>query len=329
MVKRDKVLVGLGMKRAMLPIGNGLEVWMSEMTPKSGRFDVVVPAHAAATLALVQCSTALKEPQYLEIAEAWFASIEKAWPQSSWSQSSFHLNSILLESFVRMATVIRKGSSFHDELTKFIGRFEVHLHNDFWQSASTWSFSGAHATVLAWQGEKKKTKRKTLAKLIAEYERRWLAIAPTLNATESYTCGPMQGVASLLLKPSSNAASMVQHLLTTVEKDVDRYQVTFDDHTASIAATRLSESIRLKFGDALQGSFLRDDQQLAAEKRYSLRIDDVSQCVVALTRTLELLDTLVGVEVDTQSEDDEGSNDVPETYAASALDSTEPTKAEL
>jgi len=44
---------------------------------------------------------------------------------------------------------------------------------------------------------------------------------------------------------------------------------------------------------------VRDEGQWKGEKRRSIRIDDTAQCVVGITRTLQLLETLVGVEVPT------------------------------
>jgi len=307
LVKRETVIPGLGVKRSMLPIGNGMEVWMSETSVGSGNFDVMVPLHAAATLAVVQCGSALSEPKFFETAQAWFASIEKAWPQRAWAQASFHMNSILWESFVRISTMIRSDSSCAEELQDFNRGFEAYLQAKFSENPQSWSFSGAHATVLTWQREKKKARRKKLAASIIEYTRRWRQLAPALNVTTSYTCGPLQGVAPLLLKPGEEAAELVSSLLKLAEKDVDLFQLSFaqsgDSDAASTdpspAAARVGEKLLKKLGGELNGAFVRDEGQWKGEKRRSIRIDDTAQCVVGITRTLQLLETLVGVEVPT------------------------------
>jgi len=296
--KRDAVIAGLGMKRSLLPVGNGIEAWMSEVTPGSGNYDVVIPLHAAAMLTVVQCGSALNQTEVFSDVQAWFAAIQRVYMKEAWEQQSFHSNAILWESFVLISTMVRPGSSFAEELQDFLEDFELYLQAKFEKDTRVWSFSGSRAAVLNWAAAKKPSRRKKFVKTIDEYMKRWKVLAPQMNTKEMYTCGPLQGLAPLLLKRGDQAAELVSSVLALAEKDVDLFQVrSADDGSHSIAAGRLGDLFG-KHGAELEGSFFRDEPQMKNEKRRSIRIDDTAQCILALARTLELLDDLIGVEVE-------------------------------
>ena len=85
------------------------------------------------------------------------------------------------------------------------------------------------------------------------------------------------------------------------EMNVKKYQVHTLNDTKSHAAENLDDDLLAAHKEMLEGGFLRDANQLNQEKRLSIRIDDTAQCVLALTRTLKLLDSLIGVEVPAHS----------------------------
>lgn len=299
--KRETIVPGMGIKRSLLPIGNGIEAWMSELKPGSGNYDVIVPLHAAAMAAVVQCGSSLNMTEPLAEAHGWFAAIEKAYPPSAWAQNSFHLNAILWESFVLIYTMVRPGSSFAEELQDFLDDFDAYLQAQFDKEPKAWSFSGARAAVLSWVSAKKASRRKRFGKMIDEYMNRWKEIGAAMQTKEMYTCGPLQGVAPLLLKRGDQAAELVSSVLALAEKDVDLFQIlgaSEKPEIRSIAAQRLGDGLLGKHAGGLEGAFLRDEAQLKNDKRRSIRIDDTAQCIMGMYRTLQLLDDLVGVEVE-------------------------------
>lgn len=215
------------------------------------------------------------------------------------------MNSILWESFVIISTKVRPDSSFAEELQDFLEDFESYLRAQFEQEPKAWSFSGARAAVLNWAFAKQSKRRKTFGRAVDEYMKRWKQIAPSMKTNEMYTCGPLQGLAPLLLKRGDQAAELVSSVLNLAEKDVDLFQIAGTgpgEASPSIAAQRLGDLL-VKHGAHLEGAFLRDENQLQSEKRRSIRIDDTAQCIMALSRTLQLLDDLVGATV--ESSDDE------------------------
>merc|ERR1711972_712369 len=76
----------------------------------------------------------------------------------------------------------------------------------------------------------------------------------------------------------------------------------------SLAAQRLGSEVMAAQGAFLEGAFFRDEGQMKSESRRSVRIDDSAQCVIGLTRTLQLLDDLVGVDVPQQDVGSDGSS---------------------
>jgi len=296
--KRDVIVTGLGVKRALLPIANGLEAWFYEKKPQSGEYDISVAIQAAAMLSVVQCATALSEKDLVKDIQSWFLAVEKMYPRKTWGELSFHSNAILWESFVLISTTIRQDSSFAEEIHEFVGDFESYLQATFTQDPKVWSFSGANAAVVSWNAEKKAARKKKLGHAVDEYIKRWKTnISPNMNTSLMYTCGPMQGLAPLLLKRGADAAELISSVLGLAEKDVDLFQISTSDGEKSIAAQRIGEKVLGARGRTLEGAFLRDVAQLRSEKRQSLRIDDTAQCVIALTRTLKLIEDLQGVEV--------------------------------
>merc|ERR1719401_441160 len=175
----------------------------------AGVFDVAVPLHAAAMLTVVQCGSALGKADMLDQSNSWFAAIEKTYARNQWSKHSFHMNAILLESFVVIASKVRKGSSFADEIEEFVQDLESYLQVEFGNDRKTWSFSGARAAVLRWAAAKKTAKKKKLATVIDEYMRRWKKLEPGLQPALSYTCVPLQGVSPLLMRRGDEAANLV------------------------------------------------------------------------------------------------------------------------
>ncbi|CAE8636404.1 unnamed protein product [Polarella glacialis] len=103
-----------------------------------------------------------------------------------------------------------------------------------------------------------------------------------------YTCGPLQGLASLASVLSD--AELLQVVLKLLEKDADRYQL--GESTAG------PPQLSGKVAADLQGAFFRDEDQLKMEKRHSLRVDDTAMCLIALTQVLEVLAKVQGVVVD-------------------------------
>lgn len=294
--RRGRVVPGLGVKRALLPVATGLEAWLVEKAPGSGEYDIQVAVQAAAMLAIVRCGSALGEREVFSDVQAWFVAAEKAYPRSAWDRLSFHSNSILLESFVLISTTVHHGSAFAEEIREFIAAFESYLQTAFSRDPKLWSFSGAHAAVLSWAAEKKRARRKQLGRTVDEYVRRWRAMAPGLNVSWTYTCGPLQGLAPLLLKQGSDAAELVGSVLRLAEKDVDLFQLHGRGANRSAAAGRLDAGV-LEAWPALEGAFLRDEEQLRREQRWSLRIDDTAQCALGLARTLRVLEGLRGLDV--------------------------------
>lgn len=295
--KRDKVIRGLGVKRSLLPVTNKMESWFHETSPNSGEYDVSVALHAAAMLTMVQCGSALGKKELFSDVQSWFVAVDTVYPRPTWGNQSFHANSILWESFTILSETIRRDSSFAEDIKDFVNDFESYLSAVFAENERFWSFSGAHAAVISWATEKKAARKKRLGKAVDEYITRWKAIAPGLNTSASYTCGPLQGVAPLLLKRGTDAAELVSSVLRMMEKDVDLFQISVIGEQMSPAAARVGKDLMEARGAELEGAFVRDPGQLKAEKRLSIRIDDTAQCVIALTRTLQLLDDLVGVEV--------------------------------
>lgn len=106
-----------------------------------------------------------------------------------------------------------------------------------------------------------------------------------------YTCGPLQGLASLAAVVSN--AELVQVVLQLLEKDIDRYQVSPSNENQPQVS---KEALWREAG--LTGAFFRDEQQMKLEKRRSLRMDDVVQCMVALTQALKTLEGIQAVVVD-------------------------------
>ena len=111
-----------------------------------------------------------------------------------------------------------------------------------------------------------------------------------------YTCGPLQGLASLaaILKD----AEVIQVVLQLMEKDITRYQIQPSNPGPIRGPIR-------KLADllGLLGGFYRDDDQLQLEHRKTLRVDDTAMCLIAITHMLETLASIKSVVVDGARED--------------------------
>lgn len=298
LVKREQVVEGLGIKRSLLPIGSGLEAFFCETKVGSGDYDVSVALHASAMLAAVRCGGVLEDRELLDNVQSWFVSVLRMYGAKQWEKQSFHANSILLEAFTIISAEIRQDSSFSEEIHDFVATFESYLQAMFAEKPTIWSFSGANAAVLRWASEKKAKRKQRHGKAVDEYLQRWARIAPHLNVSETYTCGPLQGVAPMMLKRGAHAVELVSSVIKMAEKDVDLFQIRSSGGELSEAAERVGSGALAAHGASLEGAFLRDDKQLQGEKRWTVRIDDTAQCVMGLSRTLRLLDDLVGVEAE-------------------------------
>lgn len=105
-----------------------------------------------------------------------------------------------------------------------------------------------------------------------------------------YTCGPLQGLASLaaILKD----AELIQVVLQLMEKDISRYQIQESN----------PGPFQKPMADLL-GGFFRDDDQLQLEHRKTLRIDDTAMCLIAITHMLETLTSIKSVVVQSSRDD--------------------------
>eukprot|EP00438_Fugacium_kawagutii_P031528 Skav224981 [mRNA] locus=scaffold560:189052:189917:+ [translate_table: standard] len=102
-----------------------------------------------------------------------------------------------------------------------------------------------------------------------------------------YTCGPLQGLASLAA--ILNDAELIQVILQLMEKDITRYQIQESNPGPFRKPTT-----------DLHGGFFRDDDQLQLEHRRTLRIDDTAMCLIAITHMLETLTAIKSVVVDAE-----------------------------
>ena len=165
-----------------------------------------------------------------------------------------------------------------------------------------WSFSSARALAVRWSSKGlRKHQRKLLRRWASEHVDRFLGrsgdsikAGPSKEVSEGilariggnrYTCGPLQGLASLagLL----NDAELIQVVLQLIEKDIHRYQLS--DLNFGPFDSALPE---------LLGGFFRDSEQLVLESRQSLRVDDTAMCLIAMSHLLETLQGIKGVIVD-------------------------------
>eukprot|EP00913_Durusdinium_trenchii_P001391 g1287.t1 len=101
-----------------------------------------------------------------------------------------------------------------------------------------------------------------------------------------YTCGPLQGLASLaaILKD----AELIQVVLQLMEKDIRRYQLS-DSNLGPLQGS--NEEFEL-LSSHLEGSFFRDEEQLRLEDRKTLRVDDTAMCLIAVSQMLETMKSI-------------------------------------
>lgn len=277
------------------------DLWMYRKSPTTSRDDVEVsPAlQASVLMAMVRCADAIGQHEYFKDAESWFVGLQKVYPRESWNETlvSFHKSGIIWESLALVDSHLPIDSTFHAQLVKYIKDKETFLSGLWKQNEKIWSFASARAIALRWNSRAmkgKKKQRKQMRQWAKEHVDRFLGRGKGDNqkglldtiGTESYTCGPLQGLTAIASVLSD--AELVQVVLQLLEKDVDKYQVKQDIESTSKFSMKPEE---------VKGSFFRDQGQMKLEKRSSLRVDDAVQCVIALTQMLRTLETIHGVEV--------------------------------
>merc|ERR1712019_188279 len=158
-------------------------------------------------------------------------------------------------------------SSFLSNLLSYVVTFESFLRSAWEENPSAWSFATARALAIRWRSGKLKTKkRRTMMKKWAkEHVDRFMGrssgdISEGILAKigpAGCTCGPLQGLTSLLSILSD--AELVQVVLKLMEKDVDAYQLT---PKSDGSWGDLVNKVKV-----VDGTFRRDDAQLKMEKR--------------------------------------------------------------
>jgi len=220
-------------------------IWLHLKQPNSKQDDVdASPAlQASALAALVRCAEVTKQKEYLQEAEGWFQGLLKMYPRSIWNETlvSFHKTSIIWESLALVASHMPTESSFHEDIVEYMLSLESWLRQTWENAGSTWSFASARALSIRWHSKLlKKNKQKLLVKKWAkEHVDRFLGRDQEsgLNSKSGdgvtqgilariggagYTCGPLQGLASIsAILPD---AELMQVVLQLLEKDLDKYR---------------------------------------------------------------------------------------------------------
>ena len=266
--------------------------------------DASPAVQASALMALIRCGEALGKKEHLNEAESWFQGLNMIYAESIWNKSftSFHRAAITWESLAVTALHIPRHSSFRDQLEDYIRQFEAFLRQAWEAHLDFWSFSSARALAVRWSSKGlRKQQRKLLKRWASEHVDRFLGRsggfqlkAGPREVSEGilariggarYTCGPLQGLASLAAV--LNDAELIQVVLQLIEKDIFRYQLS-DSNSGPFDSTP----------PELLGAFFRDDEQMELEKRQSLRADDTAMCLTAVSHLLETLQSIQGVVVD-------------------------------
>jgi len=308
----SKEVPPLAMKRSKF---DGVDIWFHRKTPESSSDDIdASPSlQASALMALVRCADATSQRDYFLEAENWFSGLQKVYPQKLWNSTlvSFHKSGIIWESLALVLSHVPAESAFHSKLLQYVRDFEGFLKRVWDENESTWSFASARALAIRWQSKalKGKKNRAAMKRWAQEHVDRFLGQkkgAAAVDMSEGilariggagYTCGPLQGLTSLAAVVSN--AELVHVVLQLLEKDIDRYQLSASNEGPDKVLARNAP---------LLGVFFRDEQQMKLEKRNSLRVDDVVQCMVAMTQALKTLGGIQGVVVD------------PETKSTTAAD---------
>lgn len=293
------------MKRSVI---KSIEYFTIQKEPNGSKDDVdwSVAVQASALAATVRCGHALGEKTHLDQAEQWFQGLIKAYPPSEWrvEQVPFHKFAIAWESVALVASYVNKGSSFYEDLQEFLDQIENFLWKAWQDTPAQWSFSSARAISMRWNSKALKGKKQSrLRRWAQEHFDRFigrdsagLADGPSKTMSEGilarigedkYTCGPLQGLASLA--SVIREPEIIQVVLSLLEKDAKKYQITSSNQLPG----RFDEEV----GSTLLGAFFRDIEQQKMEKRTSLRVEDTSMCLIAQTEALRVLQTIKGVDV--------------------------------
>merc|ERR1740121_2903579 len=283
------------------------EVWLSEVEPGSGKFDLNLAIHAAATLAVAQCDLSLGQKDHLDDLRNWLAALKHVHPQKSWGDQHFHSNGVIWEAAALVADSLPDGSEFAGVARELADHLQAFSAAELTRLPTAWSFSAARAAALSLRRRGlKPARRKQLAKSAGKFFARFVDMSPRFGevsggtpqaVADTYTCGPLQGAAPLalaLLPPGPRGApplteQQVGLILGLATKDMETFQVNATGSSGVSQATARLREARLLSRPSLAGAFLRDAAQLKGEKRSSLRVDDTAHCALALARTLELL----------------------------------------
>jgi hypothetical protein len=282
-------------------------------------------------MALARCADATGQRDYFTEAENWFTGLQKVYPQKIWNSTlvNFHRSGIIWESLALVAHHVPAESGFHTKIQQYVRDFEAFLARAWENDKDTWSFASARALALRWQSKavKGKSARAKIKKWAKEHVQRFLGAGKSVKSgilarigAGGYTCGPLQGLTSLAAVVGG--AELVQVVLSLLEKDIDNYQLGPSPEgpvKAEIWIPKLANAgleTRAETLEASQsklvGSFFRDKDQLKMEKRSTLRVDDVVQCMVAMTQALKTLEGIQGVEVQKPGQEaDEAEKSIP------------------
>mmetsp|Transcript_58099 Transcript_58099/g.129710 ORF Transcript_58099/g.129710 Transcript_58099/m.129710 type:complete len:433 (+) Transcript_58099:44-1342(+) len=290
---------------------SGASILLFQKQPGSTEGVDASPAvQASALMALIRCGEALGKKEHLNEAESWFHGLNMIYAEGVWNKSftTFHRGAITWESLAVTALHIPSHSSFREQLEEYLREFEAFLREAWKGHREFWSFSSARALAVRWSSKTlKKQQRKMFKRWASEHVERFLGrsgdslksgpqdvsegILARIGGAR-YTCGPLQGLASLAAVLRD--AELIQVVLQLMEKDIGRYQ--------------LSDAQPGPFQEVpkeLWGAFFRDEEQMELEKRRSLRVDDTAMCLIAITHMLETLQSIRGLVVDPKSQQDE------------------------
>lgn len=295
---------------------SGASIFLVRKEPDGdpGDMDASPAIQASMLMAAVRCGQALGQKQHLDDAESWFLGLSTIYPEDMWKKSftSFHRSAMTWEALAVTALHIGKDSSFHQDLEEYLQRFEIFLRDTWEENKEHWSFASARALAVRWFSTKKKKERVKLKQWAVEHVDRFLGrshvhltdgpndrISKGILARiggSRYTCGPLQGLASLaaILKD----AEVIQVVLQLMEKDITRYQIQPSNPGPIRGPIRKPADLL-----GLLGGFYRDDDQLQLEHRKTLRVDDTAMCLIAITHMLETLASIKSVVVDGARED--------------------------
>ncbi|CAJ1336143.1 unnamed protein product [Effrenium voratum] len=301
---KAKSYPSLGMRLQQI---SGASVFVFQKQPGSSDVDASPAIQASVLMAAARCGEALGKKNYLDDAESWFLGLQKIYPESLWNESfiSYHRSAIMWESLAVTALHVGEQSSFHEDLEEYLHRFEAFLRRAWEGNAEYWSFASARALAIRWPSKAAKKQRLLLKRWATEHVDRFLGRSESFRLQKGpevgisqgilariggarYTCGPLQGLASLAAMLMD--AELVQVVLQLLEKDVNRYQLS------QLNPGPLGEAF---FRETL-GAFFRDDDQLQLEKRSSMRVDDTAMCLLAISHMLEALTAIKGVVVNTE-----------------------------